>query len=112
MATKKVSNSADQTERSGVIKSGNINLSTRKAVATPNGDWATVRSMSFSDRKGVEILIPTVVNGKLVGDNAAIQEYYKTGKHLGMYTSPDAANKAAERIHQAEAQRIKKLGYK
>jgi len=105
------SNTADKIERTGVIKDGNIKLSTRKPVDLGNGFFGTVKSMSFSDRKGVEILIPTIVNGKPVSDKTAIAHYYKTGEHLGIYTSPEAADKAANRIHEAEEKRIKRLGY-
>lgn len=113
MAAKKKSgrkSTADKAERTGIIEDSNISLSRRKPVKTKEGN-ATVRSMSFSDRKGVEILIPTVVNGRIVSDDKAIEHYYKTGKHLGKYTTPKAANKAAQRIHEAEATRIKRMGY-
>jgi hypothetical protein len=103
-------NSADKIERTGVIQEGNIDLSSRKPVQT-NGGYATVRSMSFSDSPGIEILIPTVVNGKIVSDADAIKNYYQTGQHLGKFTSPEAANKEAERIHNAEAVRIQRLGF-
>lgn len=97
--------SADKAERTGTIAEGNINLSMRPTVQVPGG-LATVRSISFSDRPGVEILIPTIVNGKLVSDDEAIRNYYATGQYLGKYTSPKAANLAANRIHESEARRI------
>jgi hypothetical protein len=100
---------ADNIARTGMIESGNINLKTRRPVKTTDGQYATVRSMSFSDRNGVETLIPTVVNGRIVSDDKAIQHYYNTGEHLGKYTTPDAATKAAQRIHEAEAVRIAKI---
>lgn len=110
MAAKKRSasgSSADRAERTGVIAEGNINLSNRKPVKF--GDSvATVRSISFSDRPGVEILIPTVVGGRVVSDQKAIDHYYKTGKHLGKYTTVSAAQRAAERIHQAEQARLRR----
>ena len=102
---------ADNIERTGVIEGPNISLLKRKPVRTPDGNYATVYSMSFSDQTGVEILIPTVVNGRLVSLQQAIDHYYKTGEHLGKYTSVEAANKAAQRIHEAEAKRIAAMGY-
>ena len=100
---------ADNIERTGMIESGNINLAKRRPVKTTDGRYATVFSMSFSDRDGVETLIPTVVNGRIVSNDKAIEHYYKTGEHLGKYTTPDAATKAANRIHEAEAVRISKI---
>ena len=102
---------ADFIEKTGVIEQGNIDLSKRRPIKTKDGEYATVRSMSFSDRNGVEILIPTVVNGRIVSDDEAIQHYYNTGQHLGKYISPEAANIAAQRIHNAEALRIKNIRY-
>ena len=113
MASKKKpvrKNTADKVERTGVIQEGNINLSNRKPVKYGK-DVATVRSMSFSDRPGVEILIPTVVNGRVVSDEKAIQHYYKTGQHLGKYTTPNAASRAGKRISNAEAARVRRMRY-
>ena len=101
---------ADSIARTGMIEAGNISLSNRKPVPYEGG-YATVRSMSFNDHNGVEVLIPTVVNGTVVSDNTAIGHYYLTGQHLGKYTSPQAADVAAQRIHLAEAARIKRMGY-
>ena len=111
-AKKKITrkSTADRTERTGQIEPGNINLSRRKPIKTKEG-IATVRSLSFSDRKGVETLVPTIINGRLVSDEVAIRHFYRTGQHLGKFTTPAAATKAAKRISQAEARRIRKLQY-
>lgn len=79
---------------------GNIDLNNRPVVADPDGGYATVRSMSFYDddtRK--ETLIPTVVGGKIVGDQEAIDNYYRTGEYLGRFSTPTEATAYALRLH-------------
>jgi hypothetical protein len=90
----------------GLIKKGNIDLSSRPVVKNEDGSVSTIRSMSFSDKPGREILIPTVVDGKVVSDEEAIKHYRKTGQNLGTYKTPEAANAAAEAMHESEAKRV------
>jgi hypothetical protein len=35
-------------------------------------------------------------------DDEALSHFYKTGKHLGIFNSIDAANEYAERLHEAQ----------
>ena len=46
-----------------------------------------------------QILIPTVVNGAIVDDEAAIAHYEKTGEYLGKFDTISEANEYAERLH-------------
>lgn len=81
---------------------GNINLYRRKPAKTPEGDTATVRSISIGE-DGSEVLIPTVSpTGQLLDDNAAIAEYHKTGKHLGKFASIEEANQYADDLHKQQ----------
>jgi hypothetical protein len=64
-----------------------------------------VRSISINE-DGKEVLIPTVVNGKVVSNAEAIAEYRRTGRHLGKFDSAKAANAYAEALHQREAERV------
>lgn len=89
------------TQPIGQYGAGNINLYNRPIVNNPDGTTSTVRSMSFSDGKN-EILIPTVVNGKVVSDNEAIDNYYKTGEYLGKFNTVDEANAYAENLHKQQ----------
>lgn len=95
-----------KTTESGMIEAGNINLSGRPQVKNPDGTISTVRSIGVNI-DGQEILIPTVVNGKVVSDKAAIEHYRKTGQHLGKFGDVESATKYAQKLHEQEAQRIK-----
>lgn len=88
----------------GRIAPGNIDLKTRPKVRNKDGSYSTVRSISFSEN-GREILIPTVVGNKVVSNDAAIQRYHKTGRHLGIFKDVASANRYAEKLH-SEQERI------
>lgn len=92
-------------DASGMIESGNIDLSYRPRVKNRipgEGGYSTIRSLGFQDQNGNEVLIPTVVNGKVLSDDEAIKNYYKTGKHLGKFKSPEDSTRYAELLHNLE----------
>ena len=96
-----------------VVASPTINLKTLPLVKNKlpgEGGISTVRSASFGVGKG-EVLIPTVVQGKILSDTNAFNAYANGGykNHLGIYANTAAANKAAEVIHLSEANRVNKL---
>ena len=81
---------------------GNIDLYARPQVKMPDGSIATVRSMSFNDGLK-EVVIPTVSDdGRIMSDNEAIDNYYKTGKYLGKFDTVDEATKYANRLHNEQ----------
>lgn len=80
------------------LVSGNINLRSRPHVKNPDGSISTVRTISFEDN-GKEILIPTVVGNRVVSDKEAIDHYYKTGEHLGIFNDPESATAYAQKLH-------------
>jgi len=82
----------------GLVEPGNIDLYNRPAVQNPDGTTSTVRSMSFGEN-GIEVLIPTVVRGRVVSDDEAIQHYRRTGQHLGKFVTPEAATAYGSRLH-------------
>lgn len=89
---------------------GNINLKTLPVVKNniPNeGGVSTVRSISIGVDKGT-MLIPTVVNGKILSDQQAIKSAINSGKNLGIYKNDAAAEMAAQLIHLSEANRVGK----
>ena len=88
---------------SGMVKVGNIDLNARPTVKNEDGSVSTVRSMSIGV-DGKEVLIPTVVEGKVVSNEEAIAHFKKTGEHLGMFDSPEAANAYAEVLHKQQEQ--------
>ena len=85
----------------GMVEEGNIDLTTRPVVRNDDGSISTVRSMSFEDEDGREVLIPTVSDdGQILSDDDAIQQYYDTGKHLGIFSNARAANDYAHQLHR------------
>jgi hypothetical protein len=82
---------------------GNIDLNARPVVKNKDGSISTVRSMSINV-DGLEYLIPTVSDdGRIMGDQEAVDTFFRTGKHLGAFRSIDAANAYAERLHNQQA---------
>lgn len=91
----------------GMLEEGNIDMSTRPRVKNKDGSVSTVRSMSINE-DGKEVLIPTVSDdGRILTEKQAIDLYHRTGRHLGKFSSVDAANKYAQKLHESEAKRIK-----
>ncbi len=83
----------------GLLSPGNIDLTNRPRVRNKDGSISTVRSMSFSEG-GPEILIPTVSDdGRILSDTGAIDQYRRTGKHLGLFGSVESAVEYAKRLH-------------
>ncbi len=80
---------------------GNINLKDRKKIPV-DGGYATVLSMSFNE-DGKEVLVPTAADGKILGDQQAVDRYHKTGKHLGKFATPHQATRYAKRLHEEQA---------
>ena len=85
----------------GLLEKGNINLYNRKVVKNPDGTISTVRSFS-TNIDGNEVLLPSVVNGRIVSEKEAIDHYIKTGEHLGKFDTPDNATKYAKQLHDQQ----------
>lgn len=88
----------------GMVEPGNIDLGARPVVDNGDGSFSTVRSISIGDG-GKEVLIPTVSDdGQLLSDEAAIQLYRATGRHLGKFESAKDATAYAESLHENQAE--------
>ena len=87
----------------GMVTPGTVDLTTRPTVPMPDGSIATVRSMSFNDGEGREILIPTISDdGRLLSDDDAIALYRQSGRHLGIFATPDDATAYAKQLSQQQ----------
>lgn len=88
---------------------GNIDLNARTVYHgasrdEPWKDFRTENSMSIGTDQG-EVLIPTVVNGVQLTPDQAIDHFNRTGQHLGMFSTPTAADRYAELLHQRQAKK-------
>lgn len=84
----------------GIVERGNIDLTTRPIVQNPDGTTSTVFSFSFNE-DGREILVPRVHEGGWIMTEAeAIDEYHRTGRHLGIFSDPQSATAYARRLHE------------
>lgn len=86
----------------GLLEQGNIDLAKRPVVHNPDGSISTVRSMGVN-LDGREVLIPTVSDdGRIMGDDEAVDAYRKSGRHLGIFDTPDNSTAYAKRLHQQQ----------
>lgn len=91
--------------RQSGVRPGNIDTASLPAVRNPDGSVSTVRTISIQV-DGREVLIPTVIDGKVVSNEEAIKAYRATGRNFGSFADVASANAYAEQLHQAEARRI------
>lgn len=83
----------------GMLTPGNIDLKHRPIVKNKDGSYSTVRSMSFNV-DGKEVLVPTVSkDGRIMSDREAMNNFMKTGQHLGMFSDPESADAYAKLVH-------------
>lgn len=94
----------EQENAAGLLVPGNINIHQRPVVKNRDGSISTVRSASFEDDDGRNVLIPTVIEGRgVVPMDQAIQYYRQTGQHLGIFDKPENADTYAQSLHEQQA---------
>jgi hypothetical protein len=60
-----------------------------------------VRTISIGTDQG-EVLIPTVINGRVVSEDQAVAHYRRTGEHLGIFRTPEEATGYAQELHRQQ----------
>lgn len=88
-------------DKTGRYGRGNIDLNKRPVVVNRDGSISTERSFSVNI-DGKETLLPTVVNGKIIDEDAAIDHYFKTGEYLGRFDTIKEADDYAEMLHNRQ----------
>ena len=94
---KQIANTFGSPMPAGQIKRGNINLY-RPTIPNPEGGDSTVLSFSVNF-DGKEVLLPKADDGQILTNEQAIEKYLRTGQHLGMFDTVEAANAYAEQLH-------------
>lgn len=90
-----------------MIKPGNINLTKRPVVHHSSGSVSTLYSGSFpyseltgNPKDKGEVLVPFVSqDGKMMTEQQATDYARKTGQILGVFRTPEAADRYAEMLH-------------
>lgn len=91
----------------GQLEPGNIPLHNRPKVSLTEGGTATVRSEGFN-LGGKEVLLPTVSpEGRIWSRNEAVENYQKTGQHLGIFDSPQASTNYAKQLSKEQGELMK-----
>lgn len=87
----------------GMLRPGTINLTGRPVIPTPGQPGFHSSEISFS--RGTdqgEVLVPQVVNGKVVSQDEAWQHFRNTGEHLGIFDTPGHADAYANQVHSRQ----------
>ncbi len=82
----------------GMIEPGNIDVSMLPRYPNADGTVSTIRSIGVNIG-GREVLLPTIApGGRIMSPREATELYHRTGNHLGMFESIEAANKFAKTL--------------
>jgi len=99
----------------GLVAPGNLPIWNRPLIQNADGTHSSDYSVSFSNDKGQEVLVPTIVDGKFLTPDGkkppegskeekmmfarAWQHYLKTGQNFGTFDSPENADQYAQQLH-------------
>ncbi|MEI6282425.1 MAG: hypothetical protein WCP82_06885 [Alphaproteobacteria bacterium] len=86
----------------GQKEPGNLDPFNRPTLKNADGTTSTTSSISVGTDRG-EVLIPTVVDGKRLTNEQAIEHFKKTGQHFGIFATPEDADAFAVDLHNRQA---------
>lgn len=90
----------------GMLEPGNIDLAKRPRVRNPDGSISTISSMGVNF-DGREYLLPTISDdGIRLSEDEAIALFQKTGRHLGVFDTPEHATAFARRLSADQGKRL------
>ena len=68
----------------------------RQILKNPDGSFSTESTIGITGEDGKYYNIPTVINGKRLSFKEAVDEFHKTGNHMGVFNTQEEADKSAE----------------
>ncbi len=90
-------------DKTGMVAPGNLDpIQNRPVLHNPDGSYSTTSSISIGTDKG-ETIIPTVVNGKRLTEDEAVDYFHKTGENFGTFATVDDAERYSQDLHNAQA---------
>lgn len=96
---------AEALPEKGLVEQGNIDLDNRPTVKNEDGSISTERSFS-RNFDGKEVLLPLIrEDGKVMTEDEAVEHYKKTGKHLGVFETPEDADAYAKGLSKRQQQK-------
>lgn len=95
-------------QKGGLVEPGNIDTAKLPVLRNPDGTVSTVSTIGIGTEDGLEVVIPTIINGRRVSEEEARKHYEDTHQHFGIFNSVEAANAFAQKLHEQEAQRTMK----
>lgn len=84
----------------GLITAGNINLENRKKLLNSNGTTSSVSTITIGIENGKTALIPTVIDGKRLSNDDAINHFKNTHEHMGIFETRQDADRYDEVLHK------------
>lgn len=87
----------------GLVEPGNLDPYNRPVYKHADGQgYGTTMSFSFNVPEKGEVLIPQIVNGKLLTQQEAVEHFRKTGEHFGIFDTPANADLFSTDLHNRQ----------
>ena len=92
-------NNNQDTPTDGMLIPGNIDLTNRPEVKNSDGTYSTVKTITVGTDQGT-VLLPTIINGKAVSNEEAIQHFKDTGQSMGVFKDEESASNYDKTVHE------------